>query len=184
MIVIVNAESKEVQIVDHGPDDFRDFYGEDWSFVRELEADEDPSWMVWDASAEQLVAGLAALEKLLHERIDAQAGAVRLRFISDSPGQALTYQRKEAEARAWVADPETPMASLPFLAAEVAATEADAAACAATIIAAADAWAQVGSTIEGCRIAAKRAVSAATNASDMAAAAIVDWAAVAAVQDN
>lgn len=184
MIVILNADTKETQIVDHSPDDFAEYYGPEWQFIRELDEGESPDWIVYDPATDTVKSDLSTLEAALHARIDAEAGAVRLRFISDSPGQALTYQRKEAEARAWMADPETPLSSLPFLAAEMEATAADAATCAAAIIAAADAWALIGSMIERCRIAAKRAVSAASDANAMTAAAIVDWDAATAAPGN
>ena len=185
MIVILNSATHEVQAIEATAEDFGDGYGPDWQFVRALGAGEDPAWLAYDAEAGAVACDLARLDLLLHARIDAEAGAVRMRFITDVAGQELTYQRKESEARAWVADPEMPLAALPFLSAEMAATGADAATCAATIIAAADAWAAIGSAIEGARIGAKRAVSAAMTAAAKEAAAVVDWdAAVAGAQVN
>ena len=54
---------------------------------------------------------LALVRTFYHARIDQEAGACRSRFITSVPGQAQTYLRKEAEARAWtdgdeVAHPE------------------------------------------------------------------------------
>lgn len=175
MIVLLNTDTKETQIVDHSADDFANHYGAEWQYVRDLAEGERPEWLTYDAEEGAVVSKLATLEAALHARIDAEAGKARMRFISDSPGQQLTYQRKEAEARAFLAAPETPLSALPFLSGEMDATGADAATCAAAIVAAADSWILVGSRIERCRIAAKRAISAATTAADMNAAAHVDW---------
>lgn len=120
----------------------------------------------------------AAWTAKLLEKIDDEAGAVRCRFITEAPGQQLTYSRKEAEARAWVAASEPELGDYPFLAAEVGATGLSAGDAAAAIIAAADQWAQIGAAIEGARIAAKRAVSEAATVTDKIAAAAVDWEAV------
>jgi hypothetical protein len=121
-----------------------------------------------------------AFEAKLKARIDAEAGEARKRFITSAAGQELTYQRKEAEARAWLASgaPALVGTDFPFLAAEAAATGQDVGAAAAAIVAAADLWSAVGSAIEGARIAAKRAVAAAATADDKHAAASVDWAAL------
>ena len=83
-----------------------------------------------------------------HRHIDSQAEAVRNLFITPGSGQALTYMRKEAEARAYVADNN---AATPVLVAEATARSMTVAALAAEVIAAADLWAIVGSQIEGLR---------------------------------
>jgi hypothetical protein len=135
-----------------------------------------PERAVWDGTA--IVADpawLAGVEADLHARIDAEAGAFRTRFITAVPGQELTYQRKEAEAWAWVTVEAPDLADYPFLAAEAAATGSAPGDAAAAIIAAAEMWAAIGSAIEGARIGAKRAVTAAADAPAKAAAAVVDW---------
>ncbi len=98
-------------------------------------------------------------------RIDEQAERIRLRYLTGGAGQALTYQRKEAEARAWKAgdDPE----GFPMLAAESAATDATMAETVALVLAQADAWAQVGAAIEGARMGAKKAAREATSVSEL-----------------
>lgn len=114
-------------------------------------------------------------EASLHGLIDAEAGAFRTRFITDVPGQQQTYAEKEAEARAWSANPD---GTYPFLAAEAAARSISVADVAAEIIATADAWRGLGALIEATRIAAKRAVTAARAAGDWAAmtsAGDIDW---------
>jgi hypothetical protein len=136
-------------------------------------------WMRFEAGA--FVEDWSRMEADLYARIDAEAGTARCRFITDVPGQQLTYQRKEREAYTWASAAEPDVADFPFLAAEVRATGGNPAArsdvdgAAATIIAAAESWAVIGSTIEEARIRAKRAVSAAATVEAKRAAAAVDW---------
>ncbi|PCG08681.1 hypothetical protein COA17_11025 [Sphingomonas ginsenosidimutans] len=107
--------------------------------------------------------------------IDAAAEAARMRFLTPGQGQAMTYQRKEAEARAWLVDNDV---EAPFLAAEAAARGMTIAALAAEVVALADRWAVVGSTIEGLRMGAKAAVTAAGTRAAIEAATDVDWGAI------
>jgi hypothetical protein len=123
----------------------------------------------------EIVLDTVAIDSALHARIDRAAGEVRCRFITDVAGQQLTYDRKEREARAWLAAEAPEIADYPFIAAEAAATGVEPGAAAAEIVAAADAWAGIGSAIEGLRIGAKRAVTAASTREAKEAAAAVDW---------
>ena len=107
--------------------------------------------------------------------IDAEAEKVRGRFLTDGSGQAMTYQRKEAEARAWTVDQK---AATPFLSAEAKARGMAIADLAAEVIALADTWVRIGSAIEGLRMGAKAAIAKATTLRDIVAAIAVDWSAV------
>lgn len=107
--------------------------------------------------------------------IDAEAEKVRGRFLTDGSGQAMTYQRKEIEARAWIADHDT---ATPFLSAEASARGLTIAELSAEVIALADAWVRIGSAIEGLRMGAKAALGRATTLRDIVAAITVDWSAV------
>ncbi len=120
------------------------------------------------------VVDLAVIGAYLMARVDLEAERVRLRFVTGGAGQAMTYTRKEAEARAWVAQPTTPT---PFLDAEAEATGATRESVAAVVIAQADAWVQVGSAIEGLRMGAKAGIERATTLGAIVAAATVDWSA-------
>lgn len=86
---------------------------------------------------------------------------------------ALTYQRKEAEARAWVqaGDPQ----DFPFLAAEAAATNVTIGELAAIVVQQANAWAQIGAAIEGLRMGAKKAVRDAASVEAARAATVIEW---------
>lgn len=52
-------------------------------------------------------------------RINAAAGAVRRLYVTDIPGQEALYLLKEAEARAWLADPVPDPADYPLIVAEI-----------------------------------------------------------------
>jgi hypothetical protein len=123
---------------------------------------------------------LAALKAAALVRIDAEAEAARLAFVTGGAGQALEYQATEVEGRAAVAaaaagetlDP----AAYPFVAAEASAfaevgivvslLEA-----AQQVVVQADQWAMVGSLIKALRRGAKLRVEAAANPAEVIAAA-------------
>lgn len=115
---------------------------------------------------------LAPLRAALAIEVDQQAEQVRLRFLTPGAGQAMTYTRKEAEARAFVADAG---AATPFLAAEAPARGMTVAELAAEVIALADAWCLIGSAIEGLRMGAKTAIARAATLGEIVAAARVSW---------
>ena len=96
--------------------------------------------------------------------IDTKAEAARLQFITAGEGQAWTYMRKEQEAEAYQADPSPDPADYPLLSACIPGDGADLAAVVVSVIAARDAWLQVGAAIEGIRRAAKTQVEAAPDA--------------------
>ena len=95
------------------------------------------------------VGDLAATRIRLRAVVCDRAEATRNLFLTPGSGQAITYTRKEVEARAW--RPGADPASAPFLAAEAAATGETIDSLAATVVAQADAWVAVGSAIEARR---------------------------------
>lgn len=124
----------------------------------------------WDGSA--FVFDGAALVAEAHASIDAQAEAVRGRFMTSAPGQMGTYLNKRSEAAAYLADPDTPT---PYLTAEAAATGTTVPALAALVHATAQAWVAVDVKIEAARRGAKEAASAGTSAAAIRAATNIDW---------
>lgn len=112
------------------------------------------------------------LNTLLHARIDQEAGQFRGRFLTVAPGQEMTYLRKEEEARALLAGDAGAYA---FLDAEARATGRTVEQVAGLVVAQADFWLPLGAAIEGLRMGAKMAVTAATTRADKEAAAVVDW---------
>lgn len=122
---------------------------------------------------------LAIVKDFYCARIDAGAGDARSRFITDVPGQAQTYEKKEAEARAWTAgDDAAHPERYPFMLAEAVATGQTIAEVRASIMAQVDLLTPIAARIEGARIAAKMSAQAAATIPEIAAAATVDWNAV------
>jgi len=115
---------------------------------------------------------LVVLRDTAAASIDAQAELVRQSILTPGAGQAMTYQRKEAEARAWSLYNDT---ATPFLSAEASARGMTIADLAAEIIELADAWVAIGAAIEGLRMGAKAAVGRAANLGAIVAAGKVDW---------
>lgn len=115
------------------------------------------------------------IEATLHSQIDTQAGETRKRFITEVPGQEMTYMRKETEARAYVAAHGPKAADYPLLSAEASVKEVALLDLANTVIANANAWSVVGAQIEALRIGAKDAVSKAKTVQQMFDAANVEW---------
>lgn len=118
---------------------------------------------------------LSALRAAVIQQIDIQAEQARQVFLTPGAGQAMTYQRKEAEARAWVADHSAPV---PFLAAEAAARTVPIAELAAAVIKRADRWTAAGSAIEALRIGAKAAVGNALTLGAIVAARRIEWSSI------
>lgn len=120
------------------------------------------------------------VEEWLRAKIDNEAGAMRKLYITDVPGQAQTYERKEREARAWTAGDETANpGNYPFMIAEATVRGVPIAQVKAEIMAQVNALVPFAALIEAYRVAAKLAVAAAQpNLRDMAVAGSVDWASV------
>lgn len=115
-----------------------------------------------------------ALFVFLHKKIDGEAGAFRSRFITDAPGQAQTYERKEREARDWVEGTSDPN-DFPFMSAEATVTGKTIAQVRDSILAQVNALVPLAAQIEAHRIKAKQDVSSTNNVPDAFAATEVDW---------
>lgn len=125
---------------------------------------------------------LAELRAQMAAKVDAEAEAARLRFITPGSGQAMEYQATEAEAEAYLAASAAPGgipvgATWPWLEAERVARGGAPTllALAEEIIALRDAWVVAGSQIKTLRRAAKIAIEAATTPTAIRAAANVTW---------
>jgi hypothetical protein len=118
----------------------------------------------------------SVLRGLLCQKIDGQAGDLRMRFITDVPGQAQTYEKKEREARTWTAGDETAHPELyPFMIAEAQARGIAIAEVRAQILQQVEALTPIAARIEALRVASKEAIAAATVLPHILAAAQVDW---------
>lgn len=135
----------------------------------EVPTDYDPVAVshVWQDGA--WVPNLDAAKASALAQVNAAAEALRARFLTAGSGQAMTYLRKEDEARRF--DAEGDAADYPFLSAEAASTGATLADTAALVLAQANAWATLGAAIEGHRRGLIIAIDA---AEDMTALAAID----------
>lgn len=115
---------------------------------------------------------LDPIRESLTARIDAEAEEQRQRFISAHRLQHGTYRRKEEQARALAVDP---LAAVPLLAVEAAATGRSVAEVAANVIAAADAWHAADDAIEALRMGAKAAIRGAAHLGELHAAQLLNW---------
>jgi hypothetical protein len=108
---------------------------------------------------------LGPMKRALTDAVNSRAEAVRCLFLTPGSGQAITYARKEAEARAWT--PEADAAAFPFLSAEATATGATLADTAALVLAQANAWVSIGAAIEGNRRGLVVAIDAAPDVASL-----------------
>jgi len=92
---------------------------------------------------------------MLRTDIDNAAEGARSAFITQGAGQALTYQRKLEEARAYQ---NNPAGDFPLLSASVGPDGANLAEVAATVIATSAAWSQLAAAIEAIRLHGKMRV--------------------------
>lgn len=118
-----------------------------------------------------LDAALAAARAAATARINAAAGALRETFITSIPGQEMLYLAKEAEARAWTADPAPDMADYPLLSAEIGPglTAPDAGQLAQLWLTLGHQWRVVAAQIETARLGAVYAVEQAPDETAIAA---------------
>lgn len=93
------------------------------------------------------------------------AKVVRRRFVTDLPGQEMMYLRKEARARAFLAEPVTPadLTAYPLIAAEIGITAQTAAEVAQVYINLAFLWETVGAALETVRLGAISAIETAAD---------------------
>lgn len=101
--------------------------------------------------------------------IDLTTGTVRLRYITDIPGQDMVYQEKHAQAVAFVAAnyPTETLSDYPFIQVEAAAKNITPKQVADTIIATKSAWVAKSAEIEQIRITGKLNIIAATTVEDI-----------------
>jgi hypothetical protein len=143
--------------------------GYDPSEVVVIDVPEGWSWAgkAVDWASLTIVKDLTDLKTAARAAVCDKAEAVRNVYLTPGSGQAITYTRKEAEARAWVAggDPAT----APFLSAEAASTGMSIDELAAIVIGQADAWVATGSAIEARRRGLLVAIDAATTRAEIEA---------------
>ncbi|UYT54514.1 hypothetical protein OHI65_09110 [Brucella sp. MAB-22] len=115
---------------------------------------------------------LSQLKIHLKAKIDAEAENERLKYITPGNGQAMTYQQKVDEARAFKAAASPQSEDYPVLSSEIGITGPTLADVADTVLIAFSRWQQVGAAIESVRLGSKRDVDEAEN--EVAARAVLD----------
>ncbi|MGV1790987.1 hypothetical protein [Rhizobium sp. A37_96] len=124
-------------------------------------------------------ANLSQLKADLQAHVDSEAGALRARFITVTTGQDMVYWAKQQEAQLIAADPQqgasVPDAETPHVSAEALADGVSRFEKAVEILTIYQLWATVSPLIEGRRLAAKQAISAATTPNAARTAAVIDW---------
>jgi hypothetical protein len=127
--------------------------------------------LLWDGD-DTITADLAPLKAAKRAKIDREADDFCLTFVTPGETQMPRYQRKEQVARAWLADNNTPVPGLEIEAASLGITVAM---LVAQILGLADQWNFIMDVVDGARVAAKNAVTAASSVVEIEAAAAVDW---------
>lgn len=107
--------------------------------------------------------------------VDAAAEAYRRTFITGGSGQAMAYQQKLEEAKAYLADTSLTAAECPHIFAEVGITGESAEAVSQVVVGMHATWQVKSAQIERKRLAAKAAVDASETAEAISAAAKIDW---------
>lgn len=118
----------------------------------------------------------SALKSHLNLKIDAEAGEFRKRFITDTPGQAQTYEKKEVEARGWfTGDHLSNPDKYPFMLAEATVRGVSVEEVRDSIMAQVNMLIPLAAMVEAHRITAKSLISSSSNLPDIINASSVDW---------
>ncbi|WP_323041588.1 hypothetical protein [Gemmobacter sp.] len=113
---------------------------------------------------------LALARETARARLAAHIAAARASYITILPGQDMIYQAKEAEARAWIADPAPDLEDYPLLSAEIGLTAPDAQSLAQLWLNMASLWRQAAAGLEAVRLTVGAAIEAATTVEAITAA--------------
>lgn len=118
---------------------------------------------------------LARARKAALAEIDRSAEEVRGYFITLGAGQSMVYQQKRVEAEKVIANAAIDPADVPHIAGEATLNGIGNLEQAQIIMAMSEAWTDTSALIEQRRLAAKKAVSAATTLDAIEDAQLVDW---------
>ncbi len=113
---------------------------------------------------------LGAAKAAARAKLAEAAAAARAAMITALPGQDMIYLAKEAEARAWIADPVPDPAAYPLLVAEIGITAPDAASLAQLWLNLAALWREAAAQLEALRLSVGAAIDAAGTVADVEAA--------------
>lgn len=138
-------------------------------------ADDDPEVVVFRRYRTSDLTDIAAI---LSRRVDAEAEAARMAWVTPGTGQAASYIYKAQQAHAVLAAPDPQAADpddYPLLASTIGIDGPDLVSVAQVVIATEAAWVVVLAAIEAARKAAKAAISTANTIAEAEAAATVAW---------
>ena len=127
-------------------------------------------WSQMITAAEAAEAALVTARTAARARLTAHITTARAALITVLPGQDMIYQAKEAEARAWIADPSPDPANYPLLAAEIGLTAPDAHSLAQLWLNMAQLWRQAAAELEALRLGVGAAIDAAETVEEVEAA--------------
>lgn len=119
---------------------------------------------------------LAPIRQAAKSKINTEAGKFRLNFITDTPGQDLVYRDKQAQAQAYLTDPNIPDDAIPGIVSEVGTSSGSTKyEVAQVIVNMAARWQIVSSRIERMRVLALQTVDDAKSEQQILQAAKVNW---------
>lgn len=123
----------------------------------------------WDAASASWQPDMVRVQAQAEAFIDSQADALLAPYMTLTPGRAMTYLAKEAQATAFLAAENPDPAAYPLIAGEVGITADTPKAVAETILAMSRAWHAMGAAIESVRLTAKKKTREATTAGEVQA---------------
>ena len=130
-------------------------------------------WTATVPAATRAAEALAEAKSRAHAELAAAVAEARAAYITTLPGQQMIYMAKEAEARAYVADPAPDMATYPLLSAEIGITAPDAWQLAQIWLAMADLWRHAAARIEAWRLGVAAQIEAAATVGEVEAAGVI-----------
>lgn len=117
-----------------------------------------------------LSVGVAEAQSRATQRIDAEAGLLRTRFLTNVPFQESTYTYKLNDCRDYLQAADPDLNQYPWVAAESRAQNMTPEQAAQNVVAIFTAWSQVGTAIEEVRLTTKRLVETQTTQAGVASA--------------
>ena len=115
------------------------------------------------------VVAIVDVKRNAKQAIDQKAGKLRSLVASHGYGQEMTYLAKEAEARAWLADPLQDPTPFKLPCAEIGITGIDMLEVCTKIVAKSDEWRTLAAAIEAVRLGKKNEIDAATTVAEVEA---------------
>ena len=133
---------------------------DDWIEVPAQELGELTAWRV--VNGELVLFDMEPYRKVAKDRINSLVGDIRLKYITNIPGQDPIYLKKEIEAKNYLSDPSPNMANYPFLSSEIGITAETAYQLAQIWLYMSNMWNNIAASLEAARLGAQRVIESAT----------------------